>query len=159
MKVIYPGTFDPFSLGHLDIACRGARIYEQVIVAVSESSNKSPMFSFVDRINMATAAVENEEKIIVKGFSGLMVDFMAENNILHVLRGIRGMVDFDYEFQMAQANRTMFPGFEPIFLMPGPKYAALSSTFVREIIRLGGNPSRFLPEQVSKYICERRTGG
>jgi pantetheine-phosphate adenylyltransferase len=152
MKAIYPGTFDPFSLGHLDIVIRARQIYDVVTVAVSDSPRKNPMFSFEERVEMTRLAVEELDGVDVIGFTGLLVDVMRERGIKFMLRGIRGMLDFEYEFQMAQVNRSMLSEFEPIFLMPGEKYMVLSSTFIREVASLNGDVSGFLPPKVAKYI-------
>ena len=152
MKVVYPGTFDPFTLGHLDLALRAQTIYGHVTVAISENLHKHPMFSLDDRIEMAKQALAGNENVSVVGFQGLLVDLMSSLGISLVLRGIRGMVDFEYEFQMAQVNRAMLPGFESIFLMPGENYMVLSSTFIRDLLRHGGDVSKFLPEPVYNYI-------
>jgi pantetheine-phosphate adenylyltransferase len=156
MNAIYPGTFDPFSLGHLDIVIRAKQIYDAVTVAVSDNARKNPMFSFVERIEMARLAVEELKGVEVIGFSGLLVDVMRERGIKFMLRGIRGMLDFEYEFQMAQVNRSMLSEFEPIFLMPGEKYMVLSSTFIREVAALNGDVSAFVPPKVSEYIKKAR---
>ncbi|MDR2870019.1 MAG: pantetheine-phosphate adenylyltransferase [Deferribacteraceae bacterium] len=152
MKIIYPGTFDPFSLGHLDLVERAAKMFQHVIIGVSENQRKTPRYSFADRIAMAKLAVAGIEGAEVKGFSNLLVDFMKENDSCYVLRGIRGIVDFEYEFQMAQANRSMLAGFEPVFLMPGEKYMVLSSSIIREMAFHGGDLSAFLPPAVNEYI-------
>ena len=152
MKVIYPGTFDPFSLGHLDIIVRASGMYESVILAVSENIYKKPMFTLEQRVEMAKLAVADIKNAEVVGFKGLLVDLMREKMVNCVLRGIRGMVDFEYEFQMAQVNRSMLKGYEPIFLMPGESYMVLSSAFIRDLVRHGGDVSRFLPETVTRYI-------
>jgi pantetheine-phosphate adenylyltransferase len=152
MKIIYPGTFDPFSLGHLDIVSRAAEIYDNVIIAISESIRKDPMFSLEDRVKMAKMAVNGLPNVSVIGFTGLLVDTMRKHDVLHALRGIRGMMDFEYEFHMAQVNRSMLPGYEPVFLMPGEKYMVLSSSIIREVALLGGDVSGFLPKCVHEYI-------
>lgn len=152
MKAIYPGTFDPFSLGHWDLISRAAVLYDEVIVAVSENKRKNPMFSFEDRIHMSRLGTKGIKNATVVGFDGLLVDFMKKNEIKHIIRGIRGMIDFEYEFQMAQANRTLLSGYESIFLMPSEKYMVLNSTFIREIAALGGDVSEFLPSEVNSYL-------
>lgn len=152
MKMIYPGTFDPFSLGHYDLVARAAKMCESVLVGVSENKQKKPMFSFEDRINMAKLALKDIENVSVEGFTGLLVDLMRERDILYVLRGVRGMVDFEYEFQMAQVNRMMLPGFELIFLMPGEKYMVLNSTIIRDLIRYNSDITTFVSDDVCKYI-------
>ncbi|MDR0453348.1 MAG: pantetheine-phosphate adenylyltransferase [Deferribacteraceae bacterium] len=152
MKIIYPGTFDPFSLGHTNITARACAMYECVIIAVSENIYKKPMFTLEQRVEMAKLAVADIRNTEVIGFKGLLVDLMQEKGVHCVLRGIRGMVDFEYELQMAQANRSMLKGYEPIFLMPGENYMALSSAFIRDLLRHGGNVSPFLPKPVNEYI-------
>ena len=152
MNVIYPGTFDPFSLGHFDLIARASVMYEKIIIAVSENIYKSPMFTLKQRTAMAKLAVAGLNNVEVTGFKGLLVNLMQERNVRYVLRGIRGMVDFEYEFQMAQVNRSLLKGYEPIFLMPGESYMVLSSAFIRDLLRHGGDVSAFLPEKVNEYI-------
>jgi pantetheine-phosphate adenylyltransferase len=155
MRIIYPGTFDPFSLGHLDLVSRAAEIYSHLIIAISENARKNPMFSLEDRVEMATMAVADIKNVSVIGFTGLLVETMRKHDIRHVLRGIRGMVDFEYEFQLAQVNRNMLAGYEPIFLMPSEKYMVLSSSIIREVSLYGGDVSHFLPDCVYEYVTKR----
>ncbi|MDR2883722.1 MAG: pantetheine-phosphate adenylyltransferase [Deferribacteraceae bacterium] len=155
MKIIYPGTFDPFSLGHLDLVSRAVEIYDHLIIAISENARKHPMFSLADRVAMAKMATKEIENVSVVGFQGLLVELMRQQDVRHVLRGIRGMVDFEYEFQMAQVNRNMLVGYEPVFLMPSEKYMVLSSTIIREVALYGGDVSNFLPQCVYDYIMPR----
>ncbi len=152
MKVIYPGTFDPFSLGHMDLVARAAGMYSQIIIAVSENIHKQPMFTLEQRVLMVKLAVAGIKNAEVVGFDGLLVDLMQEKGVRLVLRGIRGMVDFEYEFQIARVNRSMLDGYEPIFLMPGEQYMVLSSAIIRDVARHGGDVSRFLPDAVNVYI-------
>ena len=152
--IIYPGTFDPFSLGHLDLVQRALRLFPKVVVAISENAQKHPMFSFEDRIKMARLSVDGMAGVEVTGFSGLLVDLMKEYDASFVLRGIRGMVDFEFEFQMAQANRFMLPEFEPLFLMPGEKYMVLSSSIIRDVARHGGDISHYVTQKTCDYIKE-----
>jgi pantetheine-phosphate adenylyltransferase len=156
LLAIYPGTFDPFSLGHLDVVKRARKIYDHVTVAVSGNIQKNPMFSLEDRVEMVKIAVKNVDGVEVLGFNCLLVDVMRQRGIKHAIRGIRGMVDFEYEFQMAQVNRSMLPDFEPVFLMPGEKYMVLSSTVIRDVARHNGDLSPFLPKGVEVFIRQRR---
>ncbi len=152
MKIVYPGTFDPFTLGHYDLTKRASKIYSHVTVAVSDNPHKHPMFSFDDRIKMAVLALQDLDNVSVVGFDGLLVKLLADLNARLVLRGVRGLVDFEYEFQMAQVNRTLLPDFEPVFLMPGESYMVLSSTFIRDLLRHNGDVSRFVHTDVYRYI-------
>jgi pantetheine-phosphate adenylyltransferase len=127
-------------------------MYEHVIIAISENVRKMPMFSLADRVKMAEMAVADIPNVSVIGFNGLLVDTMRKNNVRHALRGIRGMIDFEYEFHMAQVNRSMLPGYEPVFLMPSEKYMVLRSSIIREVVTLGGDVSGFLPKCVYEYI-------
>jgi pantetheine-phosphate adenylyltransferase len=158
MLIIYPGTFDPFSLGHRDLVIRALRLFSGVLVAVSENLQKSPLFTFEERVHMAKLSLQGIEGVEVVGFDGLLVDLMKEKGTGFVLRGIRGMVDFEFEFQMAQANRFMLPEFEPIFLMPGEKYMALSSTIIREVARHGGDVSKYVTGEVQDYMAKALGG-
>ncbi|MCF6776453.1 pantetheine-phosphate adenylyltransferase [Thiotrichales bacterium 19X7-9] len=134
--VVYPGTFDPLTLGHLDLIERALNLFDQVIVAISTGTGKAPLFSADERVKMAKSAVSQYQNVIVKPFSGLLVDFFAQVDADAVLRGLRAVSDFEYEFQMAAINRKLNHQVETIFLTPAEKYTSISSTMVREVAKI-----------------------
>jgi pantetheine-phosphate adenylyltransferase len=146
--VIYPGTFDPLTNGHIDLVERAARLFGQVIVAIAYSEKKTPLFSLQERINLCEESLSHVDNIEVCGFSNLLTDFAQSKNAHCVLRGLRAVSDFEYEFQLANMNRAMFPEFESVFLTPGEHLSYISSSLVREIASLGGDVSAFVPEPV-----------
>ena len=147
-SVIYPGTFDPVTNGHLDLAERAARLFDRVVFAVADSPKKVPFFSLEERIELSTAALSHLDNVMVMGFSGLLIDFAREQATECVLRGLRAVADFEYEFQLANMNRAMYPEFESVFLTPSEHLSYISSSLVREISELGGDVSRFVPKHV-----------
>lgn len=150
--VVYPGTFDPVTLGHVDLIERAAKIFDKIIVAVAANANKKPMFSLKERTELASQALAKINNVTVKPFESLLIDFMRENNASIILRGLRVVSDFDYEFQLAGMNRHLAPDIESIFLMPSEFYTYISSSFVREIATLGGDVSQFVPDVVVKAL-------
>jgi pantetheine-phosphate adenylyltransferase len=145
---VYPGTFDPMTLGHEDVVRRAAQLFSKVIVAVAAGHHKKALFSLEDRLDMARESVKRFPNVEVETFSGLMRDFMLARNGKAMVRGLRAVTDFDYEFQLAGMNRTLMPDVETVFLTPSDKYQFVSSTFVREIAQLGGEVDKF----VSPYV-------
>ncbi len=150
-KAVYPGTFDPMTLGHEDLARRAARLFDHVVLAVADSRTKRPLFTLAERIDMARDALKDVKNVSVEGFSGLLMQFVREHDALVVLRGVRAVSDFDYEFQLAGMNRKMHPEVETVFMTPGEEYMFLSATLVREISVMGGDVSQF----VSPVIADR----
>ncbi len=136
---IYPGSFDPVTNGHLDIVHRGKQLFDRVIVAVSKNPQKSPYFSLEERIGFLRSALKGQSGIQVESFSGLLADYLKKQRASAVIRGLRAVSDFEYEFQMALMNRRQNARFETVFLMPAERYTYLSSSLIREISRLGGN--------------------
>lgn len=145
---VYPGTFDPMTLGHLDLVERAARVFDHVIVAVAASRNKNPFFSLQERVELASTTLKQFSNVRVMEFDGLLIDFMNAQQAKIIVRGVRRVSDFDYEFQLAGMNRQLSPDIESIFLMPAQKYNCISSSFVREIALMGGDLSSFVPEVV-----------
>ena len=135
---IYPGTFDPISLGHEDILIRATRMFDKVILAVATAHHKKTLFTLDERMDMAREAMSAYPQIEVAPFSGLARDFVRQHNASVMVRGVRAVTDFDYEFQLAGMNRQLMPDVETVFLTPNPQYQFISSTFVREICLLGG---------------------
>jgi pantetheine-phosphate adenylyltransferase len=148
---VYPGTFDPITLGHEDLARRAARLFDNVILAVADSRAKRPFFTLDERIDMSRAVFENVPNIKVMGFSGLLMQFVRERGARVVVRGLRAVSDFEHEFQLAGMNRDMYPDVETVFLTPGEQFMFISATIVREISILGGDTAKFVPP----YVAER----
>ena len=142
---IYPGTFDPITLGHLDVIKRALKLFDRVIVGIADNPAKKPFFPLADRVNMVKESVSLLENVEVKSFSGLLVDFARKNKARVVVRGLRAVSDFEEEFQMATVNRKLDPGLETVFVMTSEKYFYLSSGIVREIVALGGHAEEFVP--------------
>ncbi|HEX6136564.1 MAG TPA: pantetheine-phosphate adenylyltransferase [Casimicrobiaceae bacterium] len=157
MKVVYPGTFDPFTRGHEDLVRRAARLFDAVVVGIADSAAKHPFFSTTERITMAREVLRPYANVEVLGFSSLLMEFVSAQGAQAVMRGLRAVSDFEYEFQMAGMNRNLYPDVETIFLTPDEKYMFISATIVREIARFGGNVSKFVHPHVAE--CLRRKAG
>ena len=151
-KAIYPGTFDPITLGHLDVIQRASHIFSEVTVAVAVSRPKNLLFSQEERVDMARETVSGLSGVKVEPFDGLLVDYAASKGVQVLIRGIRAFTDFEYEFQMALINRKMEPDLETLFLLPKEEYGHISSTSAKEIAMLGGDTSTFLPPVVQKRL-------
>ncbi|MGF1547046.1 MAG: pantetheine-phosphate adenylyltransferase [Thiotrichales bacterium] len=154
MIVVYPGTFDPITHGHTDLIRRASRVSERVIVGVAESRRKDPCFTLDQRVAMAREVVEPMGNVEVRAFRGLTVDFARSCGAHAILRGLRAVSDFEYEFQMASMNRNLDPEIETLFLTPSEQYAYVSSTVVREIARMGGDVAHFVSPLVVQAINE-----
>jgi pantetheine-phosphate adenylyltransferase len=155
MKIaIYPGTFDPITNGHLDIIERASQLFDKVIVTVAVNSSKTPMFTTEERVALVRAAVRGArlKNVTAEAFSGLLVNFARKQRAVVLIRGLRAVSDFEYEFQMALMNRKLAPGITTVFLMPHEKYTYLNSSIVREIARLNGNFKDFVPPSVYKSM-------
>jgi pantetheine-phosphate adenylyltransferase len=150
-KAIYPGTFDPITRGHEDLVRRASRLFDHVVVAVAVSSGKKPFFTYGERVDMAREVLADCSNVEVRDFSGLLMEFAQQQNATVILRGLRAVSDFEYEFQMAGMNRSMYPGVETVFMTPSEQYMFISASIVREISRLGGNVEKF----VSPLVAER----
>lgn len=153
---MYPGTFDPITNGHIDLARRAARLFGRVVVAVAASPNKTPMFTLEERISMARTAFNGEANITVDGFYGLTVDYVREHGLGVIIRGLRAVSDFEYEFQLAAMNRHLQSEVETVLLTPAEEYTFVSSTFVREIGVLGGDIAPFVPPVVAAALARKR---
>jgi pantetheine-phosphate adenylyltransferase len=142
-KVIYPGTFDPLTLGHEDLIRRAARLFDHVVVAVADSQSKRPCFTPDERVEIAREVLKIYPNVSVMRFSGLLIDFARAQDANVIMRGLRAVSDFEYEFQLAGMNRNLYPAIETLFLTPSEQYLFISATLVREIALLGGDVSRF----------------
>src|SRR5262245_23958910 len=151
-KAVYPGTFDPITLGHEDLVRRAARLFDNVIVAVADASAKRPFFTRDERVTMVQEVVKDLKNVEVIGFSGLLMKFVQQHDARVVLRGLRAVSDFEYEFQLAGMNRGMYPDVETLFLTPGEQYMFISATIVREISTMGGDVSKFVPRHVAEQL-------
>ena len=156
MKAIYPGTFDPLTLGHEDILRRAARLFPEVVLAVAVAHHKKTLFTLDERIAMAREALADVTNLQVVGFEGLLSHFVRQQRGGVVVRGIRAVSDYDYEFQMAGMNRQLMPEVETVFLTPGDDFQFVSGSFVREIAMLGGNVSKFVSTGVLKRLRDKR---
>lgn len=156
--VVYPGTFDPPTNGHIDLIERAARLFDRVVVAIASSEKKTPLFTLEERVTLTCAALNHLDNVEVTGFNNLLTDFVTEQGSNCVLRGLRAVADFEYEFQLANMNRAMKPDFESVFLTPAEHLAYISSSLVREIASLGGDITPFVAPVVAKALKEKFEG-
>ena len=154
-KILYPGTFDPITNGHVDLVKRAAKLFDEVVIAVASCHHKKPLFDFEERVHLVETVFTDLPQVSVIGFEGLLVDFMREKNATAVLRGLRAMSDFEYEFQLANMNRELDENFEAVFLTPSQNYSFISSTMIREIAKLGGDVTKFVPPCVSEAFIKK----
>jgi pantetheine-phosphate adenylyltransferase len=152
---LYPGTFDPITFGHIDIAERAANIFSKVIAVIADNTTKNPLFSVQERLEMAKEALSHVPNIEVIVYRGLIARCLEEKKGTAIIRGLRALSDFEYEFQMAFTNRNMNENAETVFLMPGAKYTYLNSTMVKQIAKFGGDVGAFVPECVTKRLVEK----
>lgn len=158
-KILYPGTFDPITNGHVDLVIRAVKLFDEVIIAVALGHHKKPLFDFDERVDMVKTVFADLPQVSVVGFEGLLVDFMRIQGATAVLRGLRAMSDFEYEFQLANLNRELDPNFEAVFLTPSQQYSFISSTLVREIGKLEGDVSKFVPPCVEEAFERKKQQG
>jgi pantetheine-phosphate adenylyltransferase len=153
---MYPGTFDPITLGHEDLVRRAARLFDRVVVAIArDTGGKVPMFTFGERVEMAKHALAEHDNVEIKGYSGLTVEYARTNGYQVIVRGLRAVSDFEYEFQLANMNRALTEDVETVFLTPTDRYTYISSTLVREVATLGGDVSGFVSPQVRDALESR----
>jgi pantetheine-phosphate adenylyltransferase len=153
-KAIYPGSFDPITNGHLDVLQRAAGVFDELVIAVARDNNKQSLFSVEERVAMIREVVDLKH-VTVMAFDGLLVDFAAQQNAVALVRGLRAVSDFEFEFQLALMNRKLSPALETVFLMPREELIYISSRIVKEIARLGGNIDPFVPPNVASALRQR----
>src|SRR5271154_6606893 len=158
-RIIYPGTFDPITNGHIDVVGRALQLFDEVVLAIAADSTKKPLFTLKERKSLAEQALASHgPKVRVTAFHGLLIDYVQSENSRAILRGLRAVSDFEFEFQMALMNRKLNDSIETLFLMPRGAYTYLSSTIIKEIARLGGELSSFVPPVVEKALREKYHG-
>lgn len=158
-RLIYPGTFDPMTNGHIDLVARAAKMFDEVVVAIAAGHHKKPIFSLDERVELAKGCLQHLERVEFLTFDGLLVNFAKQQQATAVLRGLRAISDFEYEFQLANMNRTLDSQFETVFLTPSEQYSFISSTMVREIARLHGDVSKFVPQHVVEAFQRKHQQG
>jgi pantetheine-phosphate adenylyltransferase len=155
IKAVYPGTFDPLTRGHEDLVRRASRLFDTVVVGVADSRTKRTFFTLAERVEMAREVLGDEKRVEVVGFDGLLTEFVRRQGARVVLRGLRAVSDFEYEFQLAGMNRSLHPDMETIFLTPSEQHMFISATLVREIAQLGGDVSKFVDPRVAARLAKK----
>lgn len=155
IKAVYPGSFDPLTNGHLDIIHRASKLFDEVIILVSVNTSKKPLFSLDERREMISEVVKDLKNVRVESFGGLLVDYVGSLDRAVIIKGLRALLDFEYEFQMALVNRQLDEGLETVFLMTSMKYAHISSSLVKEIASYGGNVNEMVPPSIIKWFEKR----
>jgi pantetheine-phosphate adenylyltransferase len=158
IRAIYPGTFDPITNGHIDLVRRSSRLFDEVIVAIAKSERKKPLFSLKERVALAEQALAGLENVTVQGFSGLLADYAREQDATVLIRGVRVVADFEYEYQLADVNRHLNPNLESVLLTPGSEHSHISSTIVRDVAAHYGDVSHFVHPIVEKALKEKFKG-
>lgn len=153
---IYPGTFDPITLGHVDVVQRGLKLFDSIIIAIADSPKKDPMFDVQTRLDMVNATFAGESRIQVLNFDGLLVNLAQEHQATAILRGLRAVSDFEYEFQLAAMNRKLDAELESVFVMAREEYTFVSSSFIREISSMGGDVNGLVPAPVRNYLPQHK---
>jgi pantetheine-phosphate adenylyltransferase len=153
--IVYPGTFDPVTNGHIDLVERASRLFDKVVIGIASSQRKSPLFTIEERIELASECLQHVPNVEIHGFDCLLVNFVTDCNADAIMRGLRAVSDFEYEFQLANMNRALSPEIESIFLTPSEKFSYISSSLVREISSLKGDVSQFVPANVAKALAAR----
>jgi len=154
-RALYPGSFDPVTLGHISVIKRAADTFDELIVAILKNDSKNPLFTTEERVQMIEEVVSDIPNIKVMSFNGLLVDFAKTNNVKTIVRGLRAITDFEYELQMAQSNKTLEPTIDTVFFTTDVEYSYLSSSGVKEIAKFGGDISKFVPEQIVDRIYKK----
>ena len=153
--IVYPGTFDPVTNGHIDLVERASRLFDKVVIGIASSQRKSPLFTIEERIELASECLQHVPNVEIHGFDCLLVNFVSDCNADAIMRGLRAVSDFEYEFQLANMNRALSPDIESIFLTPSEKFSYISSSLVREISSLKEDVSQFVPSNVAKALAAR----
>ncbi len=154
-KAVYPGTFDPMTRGHEDLVRRASRLFDELVVGIADSQAKQTFFTLSERVGLARDVLDGIPNVSVEGFSGLLMDFMQKQGSRLIVRGLRAVSDFEFEFQMAGMNRNLYPDVETIFLTPAEQYQFISATMVREIASLGGDVSKFVSPHVAESFAAK----
>jgi pantetheine-phosphate adenylyltransferase len=154
---VYPGSFDPLTNGHVDIIARGARLFDRIIVAILVNAEKSPLFSMAERVEIARAVFRNHPNVEVDTFDGLLVDYVGRRKANVIVRGLRAVSDFEYEFQMALMNRELASTIETVFMMPAVQYSYISSRLIKEVFALGGRVHGLVPELVEARLRDKQS--
>ena len=157
-RAVYPGTFDPMTMGHVDLVKRASKLFDSVIIAIASSDSKKPMFNLEERIEIGNKIFADDPKVEVIGFSGLLVNFAKDNDANILIRGLRVVADFEYEFQLANMNRAMSPDIESVFLTPKEEYSYISSSLVKEIATMGGDVDRFVDPVTLEALKQKIDG-
>jgi len=152
VTALYPGTFDPITNGHIDLVERATKMFDRVVVAIAENKRKNPLFSLEERIDLAQQVLADNPKVEVKGFNTLLVDFAREQQAKVLVRGLRAVADFEFEFQLASMNRHLAPDIESVYLMPSEQYSFISSSLVKEVARLGGDIEKYVHPSVYRAL-------
>lgn len=152
---LYPGTFDPITNGHIDLVQRASKLFDKVIVSIASSSKKNPRFTLEERVELAREVLQDCPNVVVKGFNILLIDFAREQEANILIRGLRAISDFEYEFQLASMNRNLAPEIESVFLMPADEYSFISSSLVKEVASLGGDVSNFVHPLVYEALKQK----
>ncbi|NEN74736.1 pantetheine-phosphate adenylyltransferase [Pelistega sp. NLN82] len=155
LVAVYPGTFDPITRGHEDLVRRASGLFEKVVIGVAASRGKNPFFTLEERLKIASEVLGHYPNVIVKSFDGLLKDFVRQEEARVIIRGLRAVSDFEYEFQMAGMNRYQLPDVETLFMTPSDQYQFISGTFVREIAQLGGDVSKFVFPSVERWLIKK----
>lgn len=156
---VYPGTFDPFTRGHEDLVRRASKLCDKLVVGVADSRNKKPFFTLAERVTIAREVLSHYDNVTVEGFAGLLKDLVGAHDASIIIRGLRAVSDFEYEFQMAGMNRYQMPSVETVFMTPSDQYMFISGTIVREIALLGGDVGKFTFPSVEKWLKEKMARG
>ena len=154
-KAIYAGSFDPVTLGHLDVIRRARRFFDDLTVAVAANPDKNPLFSLDERVDMLARVTAGMEGVRVEGFEGLLTGFAAERGVKLIIRGLRALTDFEYEFQMALTNRKLDDSIETVFMMPSEAFSYVSSSMIKEIVKLGGSAQAFVPPEIEEELKKK----
>ena len=153
--IVYPGTFDPITNGHIDLVERASRLFAKIVIGIASNSSKNPLFTVEERIVLATECLQNIPNVEIHGFDYLLVNFVKDVKADGIMRGLRAVSDFEYEFQLANMNRALSPDIESIFLTPSEKFSYISSSLVREISSLNGDVSQFVPPNVAMALAQK----